>query len=49
MVYKDEEYHGFQSELTMGYYDKSKFIGDLHWFPVLKQHMFAFKLDDILF
>ena len=46
-MFNDEKDHGFTSELTLGYYDKSKYVGDLHWIPVEKQHMFAFKLDDI--
>ena len=48
-MYKEEEYNGFKSEMTFGYYDKTKYEGELKWFPVTKQHFFAFKLDDLLF
>jgi hypothetical protein len=29
-----------QPELTFGYYDKSKFKGDLDWHPVVKKYMY---------
>lgn len=38
---------GTESDLTFGYYDKTKFQGDLVWHPVLLKYMFGIKLDDI--
>jgi hypothetical protein len=35
------------SDLTFGYYDKSKFKGDLKWYPIEYQYMFGVKMDDI--
>lgn len=37
-----------QSELTFGYYDKSKFEGKIDWHTTLYRKMFGVKLDDIL-
>ena len=37
-----------ESDLTFGYYDKTKFKGDLVWHPVEFKYMFGLKLDDIL-
>ena len=48
-VLKNEEAYGFRSELALGYIDKSKFIGQMRWFPVQEKHFFSIKLDDILF
>jgi hypothetical protein len=31
----------------MGYYDTSKFKGDLHWNPVEYKYMYGIRLDDI--
>ena len=45
---KKAEEQGFKSDLTFGYYDKEKFKGELHWNPVIWQHMFGLKLDDLL-
>lgn len=36
-----------KSELTFGYYDRTKFEGDIHWNNVLAQFMFGVKLDDV--
>jgi saccharopepsin len=36
-----------ESDLTFGYYDKTKFTGDLVWHPVLFKYMFGIQLDDI--
>ena len=38
---------GTESELTFGYYDKTKFEGEITWHPVLLKYMFGVKLDDI--
>ena len=35
------------SDLTFGYYDKSKFKGDVDWHPVQYKYMFGVKLDDV--
>jgi len=48
-VLKNEEKEGLVSDMTLGYYDKSKFVGDIKWHPVVKKHFFAIKLDDVLF
>jgi hypothetical protein len=37
-----------ESDLTFGYYDKTKFFGDLIWHPVEFKYMFGIRLDDIL-
>lgn len=34
-------------EMTLGYYDKSKYKGDIHWNPVEFKYMYGIKLDDI--
>jgi len=33
--------------LTFGYYDKSKFTGDIHWNDIKLKYMFGVQLDDI--
>lgn len=38
---------GLDSELTFGYYDKSKYTGDMVWHPILHKLMFGIQLDDI--
>ena len=38
---------GLDSELTFGYYDKSKYTGDMVWHPILHKLMFGVQLDDI--
>lgn len=43
-----DDKNGFKSDLTFGYYDKEKFIGDLHWIPVEFKYMYGVKLDDII-
>jgi len=43
----DEEMDGLDSELTFGYYDKSKYSGDMVWHPILHKLMFGIQLDDI--
>lgn len=44
---KEAELMGLHSDLTFGYYDKSKFKGSLDWHPVLFKYMYGVKLDDI--
>jgi len=44
---KQAENMGIQSDLTFGYYDKTKFQGELVWHPVIFKYMFGLKLDDI--
>jgi saccharopepsin len=36
-----------ESDLTFGYYDKTKYEGELVWHPVQLKYMFGVKLDDI--
>ena len=38
---------GSNPELTLGYYDSTKFKGDIHWIPVELKFQFGLKLDDI--
>lgn len=45
----DEERSGAKSDLTFGYYDKTKFNGNIHWNDILFQYMFGVKLDDVKF
>jgi hypothetical protein len=44
---KQDENAGLKSDLTLGYYDKAKFTGDIHWSPIKFQYMFGVPLDDI--
>ena len=46
---KQAESAGMESDLTFGYYDKSKFKGEIDWHPIDYQYMFGVKLDDIKF
>jgi hypothetical protein len=39
---------GEESELTFGYYDKTKYHGELQWNPVVFRLMFGMRLDDVL-
>jgi saccharopepsin len=36
-----------KSDMTFGYYDKSKFKGEIAWHPVDYKYMFGVKLDDV--
>jgi hypothetical protein len=44
---KQAESAGMTSDLTFGYYDKSKFKGEVDWHPVAYKYMFGVKLDDV--
>jgi hypothetical protein len=44
---QEEEKQGWKPELTLGFYDKAKFVGDLDWHDVKLKYMFGVKLDDI--
>jgi len=46
---KQAENLGLQSDMTFGYYDKSKFKGEMVWHPVQYKYMFGVRLDDVLF
>lgn len=35
------------SDLTFGYYDKTKFSGEISWHPVDYKYMYGVKFDDI--
>mmetsp|Transcript_36115 Transcript_36115/g.55462 ORF Transcript_36115/g.55462 Transcript_36115/m.55462 type:complete len:231 (+) Transcript_36115:339-1031(+) len=37
-----------ESDLTFGYYDKTKFKGDLVWHPIKFKYMFGVQLDDLI-
>ena len=39
---------GEESDITFGYYDKTKFTGEIQWNPVVYKYMYAMQLDDIL-
>jgi len=41
LTHKKDEAIGVQSDLTFGYYDATKFSGDIHWNPIIFQYMFA--------
>jgi saccharopepsin len=41
------EEKGLKSDLTLGYYDKQRFKGDITWHPVEFKYMFGVKLDDV--
>ena len=45
---KAQEATGLQSDLTLGYFDKEKFQGDISWNEVKLKYMFGVKLDDVL-
>ena len=36
-----------EPELTFGFYDESKFRGELQWHPVVKRKFWGLQLDDI--
>ena len=36
-----------QPEMSMGYYDKSKFKGDMTWIKTINHEFFSVPLDDI--
>ena len=39
---------GEESDITFGYYDKTKFTGEIQWNPVVFKYMYAMILDDVL-
>lgn len=36
-----------ESDLTFGYYDKTKFKGEITWHPIVFKYMYGIQLDDI--
>jgi len=44
---KQAEEMGMKSDLTLGYYDKAKFKGDVHWNDIKFKYMFGVTLDDV--
>lgn len=36
-----------ESDLTFGYYDKTKFKGEITWHPIIFKYMYGLRLDDI--
>jgi cathepsin D len=45
---KSNEAMGLKSDLTLGYYDRAKFIGNIHWNDIKFKYMFGVDLDDVL-
>jgi saccharopepsin len=43
----DEKDKVNKSDLTFGYYDKTKFKGDMQWHDIKYKYMFGVQLDDI--
>ena len=46
--YLTDDTSTMDSDLTFGYYDRTKYTGNMHWSPVLFKYMFGIQLDDIL-
>lgn len=44
---EEEQAHNWKPELTLGFYDKTKFVGDVQWHDIKLKYMFGIKLDDI--
>lgn len=44
---QQQEAAGIKSDMTFGYYDKTKYTGDIAWHPVNYKYMFGVKLDDV--
>lgn len=44
---KQDENLGLKSDITLGYYDTTKYTGDIHWSPIKFKYMFGVQLDDI--
>lgn len=45
---KQNENLGMKSDLTLGYYDRAKFKGQIHWNDIKFKYMFGVALDDVL-
>jgi hypothetical protein len=45
---KANEATGLKSDLTLGYYDRAKFSGNIHWNDIKFKYMFGVELTDIL-
>jgi len=45
---KANEAMGLKSDLTLGYYDRAKFVGNIHWNDVKFKYMFGVELNDVL-
>ena len=39
--------NGVKPEMTMGYYDKTKFKGQMNWYPTVEHRYYSIKLDDV--
>jgi len=46
---KEDEAKGIFSDMTFGYYDKTKFEGEISWNTVKHQLMYAVPFENILF
>ena len=42
------ESRGIRSDLTFGYFDKTKYKGDISWNPITFKMMFAVPFENIL-
>jgi hypothetical protein len=45
--YLTQQAQNVESDITFGYYDKTRFKGEITWHPVDYQYMYGLKLDDI--
>lgn len=45
---EEEAQHGRKSDLSLGYYDESKFTGAVDWHDIKLKYMFGVQLDDML-
>ena len=46
---REEASIGQKSYLTLGYYDKTLFKGNIRWFPITLKVMYGVQMDDMLF
>lgn len=47
MTSQQDERLGLYSDFTLGFYDKSKYKGEMRWFPVQIKEHYGITLDDI--
>jgi hypothetical protein len=45
---KEAEAKGTKSEMTLGYYDRAKFTGNIRWHDIRFKYMFGVQLDDVI-
>jgi len=44
---KANEARGIKSDMTLGYFDRAKFKGDIHWNQIQYKYMFGVELNDV--